>query len=176
MTRSNNNRLIVIQVVGLGGHELEKGLSPIVSANKPIDPNAKPKDNVPTSFNRITRHASKVIGRRKKMMWVPKGSTPIKVELITQTSAARPTLKSESHMTSKVLLSKQTNKRPILVVTIGHGVPEDNHKIRTLQVDIRIIGDHIINSYHSTHQCMDNGIHIQVCLLIFHGLGIVLAL
>jgi hypothetical protein len=111
MTRSNSNQLIVIQVAGLGGHELEKGLSPIVSTNKPTDPNAKPKDDVPTSFNRITRHASKVIGRMKKMMWVPKGSTPIEVDLITRTSAARPTLKSESHMISKVLLSKHTNKK-----------------------------------------------------------------
>jgi hypothetical protein len=59
------------------GHELEKGLSHTVSANKPTDSNAKSKDDVSTSFNRITRHASKVIGRRKKMMWVPKGSTPI---------------------------------------------------------------------------------------------------
>jgi hypothetical protein len=53
-------------------HELEKILSPIVSTNKPTDPNAKPKDDVPISFNRITQYASKVIGRRKKMMWVPK--------------------------------------------------------------------------------------------------------
>jgi hypothetical protein len=81
-----------------------------VSANKLTDLNAKPKDDVPTSFNRITRHASKVIGKRKKMIWVPKDSTLIEAELITQTSAARPTLKSESCMTSKVLLSKHTNK------------------------------------------------------------------
>jgi hypothetical protein len=93
------------------GHELEKGLSPIVLANKPSDPNAKPKDCVPTTFNRITRHTGKVIGRRKKMMWVPKGSTPIEAELITRTSAAWLTLKSELHMTSKVLLSKHTNKK-----------------------------------------------------------------
>jgi hypothetical protein len=94
-----------------GGHELGKELPPIVSTNKPTGPNAKPKDNVPTSFNRITRHASKVIGRRKKMMWVPKGSTPIKVELITRISTARPIMKSKPHMTSKVLLSKHTNKK-----------------------------------------------------------------
>jgi hypothetical protein len=56
-----------------------------VSANKPTDPNAKPKDDVPTSLNRITRHGSKVVGRRKKMMWVPKGSTSIEAELITRT-------------------------------------------------------------------------------------------
>jgi hypothetical protein len=37
-----------------GGHELEKGLSPIVSANKSTSQNVKLKDNVPTSFNRIT--------------------------------------------------------------------------------------------------------------------------
>jgi hypothetical protein len=94
-----------------GGQELEKGLPPIVSAKKPTEPNAKPKDDVPTSFNSITRHASKVVGRRKKMIWVPKGSTPIEAELITRTSAARPTLKSEPHMTSKVLLSMYTNKK-----------------------------------------------------------------
>jgi hypothetical protein len=94
-----------------GGHELGKELSLIVSANKPTSLNAKSKDDVPTSFNRITRHASKVIGRRKKMMWVPKGSTPIKAELITHTSTARPTLKSEPHMTFKVLLFKHTNKK-----------------------------------------------------------------
>jgi hypothetical protein len=110
MSRSNNNRLIVIQVLGLG-HELEKGLSLIVSANKPTGQNAKPQDNVLTSFNRITRHASKVIDKRKKMMWVPKGSTPIKAELITRTSTDKTTLKSQPHMTSKVLLSKHTNKK-----------------------------------------------------------------
>jgi hypothetical protein len=44
-------------------------------------------------------------------MWVFKGSTPIKAELITQTSTAKTTLESESHMTSKVLLSKHTNKK-----------------------------------------------------------------
>jgi hypothetical protein len=96
----------------LGGrireHEVEKGLSPIVSANKHTDPNAKSKDDVSTSFNRITRHASKVIGRRKKMMYVSKGSTPIEAKLITRTSAVGPTLKLEPYMTSK---SKHTNKK-----------------------------------------------------------------
>jgi hypothetical protein len=33
-------------------HELEKGLFPIVSANKPTGQNAKSKEDVPTSFNR----------------------------------------------------------------------------------------------------------------------------
>jgi hypothetical protein len=70
----------------IGGHELGNELSPIVSANKSTGPNAKPKDDVPTLFNRITRHASKAICRRKKMMWVPKGGTPNKVKLITRTS------------------------------------------------------------------------------------------
>jgi hypothetical protein len=45
------------------------------------------------------------------MICVPKGSTPIKAELITWTSAASPTFKSEPHMTSKVLLSMHTNKK-----------------------------------------------------------------
>jgi hypothetical protein len=148
-------------VLGLGGHELGKELSSIVSANKPTGPNAKLKDDVPTSFNRITWPANKAVGRKKKMMWVPKGSTPIKAELITQISTARPTLKSEPHMTSKVLLSKHTNKRPILGVTIGHGVFENSCKVKRLQVDIRIIADHIINSHHSMRQCMDKGIYIQ---------------
>jgi hypothetical protein len=94
-----------------GGHKLEKGLSPIVEVSKLTGQNTKPKDDVPTSFNRINQHASKVISKSKKMMWVPKGSTPIKVELITRTSTARLTLKSEPHMTSKVLLSKHTNKK-----------------------------------------------------------------
>jgi hypothetical protein len=98
--RSNNNRLIVIQVLGLGGHELEKGLSPIVVVSKLIGQNNKPKDDVPTLFNRINRHASKAVGKSKKMIWVPKGNTLIKAELITQTSTARTTLKSEPHMTS----------------------------------------------------------------------------
>jgi hypothetical protein len=75
----------------------------MVTANEPTGQNAKPKDDVPTSFNRITRHASKVVGKSKKMIWVPKDSTPIKIELITRTSTARTTLKSEPHMTSKVL-------------------------------------------------------------------------
>jgi hypothetical protein len=110
ITRSNNNRLIVIQVVELE-HELEKELSPIVSTNKPTDPNVKPRDDVPTSFNRITRHVNKVVGRRKKMMWVPKCNTPIEAKLITQTSTAGPTLKSEPHMTSKIVLPKHTNKK-----------------------------------------------------------------
>jgi hypothetical protein len=57
---------------------------------------------------------------------------------------------------------------------IGYGVPKESHEVGRLQVDIRIIGDHIINSDHSTCQCMDKGIHIQVCLLVFYFLGIVL--
>jgi hypothetical protein len=93
------------------GNELEKGLPLIVSANKPTSQNAKPKDDVPTLFNRITRHASKAVGKCKKMMWVPKGSTPITAELITRTSTAWPALKSEPHITSKVLLFKHTNKK-----------------------------------------------------------------
>jgi hypothetical protein len=95
---------------GGGGHELEKGLSPIVAVSKLTGQNTKPKDDVPTSFNRINRHASKAIGK-SKMMWIPKGSTPIKVELIIRTSTARTTLISKPHMTSKVLLSKHTNKK-----------------------------------------------------------------
>jgi hypothetical protein len=82
-----------------------------MSANKPTGQNAKPKDDVPTSFNRITRHASKAVGKSKKMMWVPKGSTLIKAKVITRTSTTRTTLKSEPHMTSKVLLSKHMNKK-----------------------------------------------------------------
>jgi hypothetical protein len=97
MIGSNKTRLMVIQVLGIGGwgHELGNELSPIVSANKSTGPNVEPKDDVPTSFNRITRHASKVVGRRKKMMWVPKCSTLNKAELITRTSTARTILKSE---------------------------------------------------------------------------------
>jgi hypothetical protein len=94
-----------------GGHELEKELFPRVLASKPIGQNTKPKDDVPTSFDKISRHVSKAVGKSKKMMWVPKGSTPIKAELITRTSTARPTLKPESHMTSKVLLYKYMNKK-----------------------------------------------------------------
>jgi hypothetical protein len=106
-------------------------------------------------------------------MWVPKDNISIKVELITRTSTARPTLKSEPYMTSKVPLSKHTNKRPILGVTIRHRVFEDNREVRRLQVDTRIIGDHIINFHHLMHQCIDKGIHIQVCLLVFHDLDMV---
>jgi hypothetical protein len=98
-------------VLGLERHELKKELSHIVSANRPTGKNAKSKDDVPTSFNRITRHASKVVGKRKKIMLVPKGSTPNKAELITRTSTTMTTLKSELHMTFKVLLSKHTNKK-----------------------------------------------------------------
>jgi hypothetical protein len=83
------------------------------------------------------------------MMCVPKGSIPNKAELITQTSTARPALKSEPHMAYKTLLSKHTNKRSIYGVTIGHGVLEHSHEVRSLQVDIRIIGDYIIDSHHS---------------------------
>jgi hypothetical protein len=57
---------------------------------------------------------------------------------------------------------------------IGHGVYKDSNEVRRLQVDIRIIGNHIINYHHSTRQCIVKGIHIQVCLLIFYGLNIVL--
>jgi hypothetical protein len=39
---------------------------------------------------------------------------------------------------------------------------------------IPIIDDHIINSHHSTCQCMDKRIRIQVCFLVCYGLGIVL--
>jgi hypothetical protein len=35
------------------------------------------------------------------------------------------------------------------------------------------IGDHIINSHHSTCQCMDKEIHIHVSLLVYHDLSIV---
>jgi hypothetical protein len=97
--------------VRTGGHELEKGLSPIVAVSKLTGQNTKTKDDVPILFNRINRHASKAIGKSKKMMWAPKGSTPIKAKLITRTSTARTTLKLEPHMTSKVLLSKHTNKK-----------------------------------------------------------------
>jgi hypothetical protein len=93
-----------------GGYELEKGLSPIVAVSKLTGQNTKLKDDVSISFNRTNWHASKAVGKSKKMMWVPKGSTPIKAELITRTSIARTTLKSEPHMTSKVLLSKHMNK------------------------------------------------------------------
>jgi hypothetical protein len=59
------------------GHELEKELFPRVVANKPTGQHAKAKGDVPILFNRITQHASKVVGKSKKMMWVPKGSTPL---------------------------------------------------------------------------------------------------
>jgi hypothetical protein len=72
-----------------GGHELEKELSPIVVASKRTSQNTKPKDDVPTLFDKISQHASKVVGKSKKMMWVPKGSTPIKAKLITRASIAR---------------------------------------------------------------------------------------
>jgi hypothetical protein len=116
-------------------HELEKELFLIVSANKATGQNAKPKDDVPISLNRITRHASKAVGKSKKIMWVPKGSTPIKVEVITQTSTARTTLKSEPHMIYKVLLFKHTNKK---VDPWDHwrSNPEDSREVRRLQVDI----------------------------------------
>jgi hypothetical protein len=54
---------------------------------------------------------------------------------------------------------------------IEHGVPEESHEVERLQLDIRIIGDHIINSHHSMRQCMDKGIDIQVCLPVIgpHG-------
>jgi hypothetical protein len=45
------------------------------------------------------------------MMWVRKGTAPIKAELITSTSTTRPTLKLEPHMSSKLVLSKHTNKK-----------------------------------------------------------------
>jgi hypothetical protein len=77
-------------------------------------------------------------------------------------------------MTFKVLLSKHTNKKVNPWVRIGHGVPKGSREVIGLQVDIRIIGDHIINSHHLMRQCMDKGINIQVCLLVFHGLDIVL--
>jgi hypothetical protein len=82
-----------------------------VEASKPTSQNTKSKDDVPTLFDKISRQASEAIGKSKKMILVPKGSTPIKAELITRTSTARPTMKSEPHMTSKVLLSKHTNKK-----------------------------------------------------------------
>jgi hypothetical protein len=67
ITRSNNNRLIVIQVLVLG-HELEKELFPKVVASKLTGQNTKPKDDISISFNRINRHAIKVIDKSKKMM------------------------------------------------------------------------------------------------------------
>jgi hypothetical protein len=82
-----------------------------VSANKPTSQNAMLKNDVPISFNRIIWYASKVVRKSKKMMWVHKASAPIKVELITQTSTTRPTLKSEPCVASKILLSKHTNEK-----------------------------------------------------------------
>jgi hypothetical protein len=74
-----------------------------VAASKPTGQNTKPKDDVPASFDKINRHASEVVGKSKKMLWIPKGGT--------RTSTVRPTLISESHMTSKVLMFKYTNKK-----------------------------------------------------------------
>jgi hypothetical protein len=82
-----------------------------VPANKLTGQNTKPKDDVLTSFYRVIQHASKAIRKSKKMMWVPKCSAPIKVELITRASTARSTLKSEPHVVSKILLSKHMNKK-----------------------------------------------------------------
>jgi hypothetical protein len=82
-----------------------------VAASEPTSQNTKPKDDVPTSFDKINRHASKAIGKSKKMIWVPKYNTPIKADLITQTSTTRPTLKSEPYITFKVLMSKHMNKK-----------------------------------------------------------------
>jgi hypothetical protein len=72
MIRSNNNRLILVLVLGLGGHELEKELCPRVVAWKPTSQNTETNDDIPTSFNKISQQASKAIGKSKKMMWVPK--------------------------------------------------------------------------------------------------------
>jgi hypothetical protein len=44
---------------------------------------------------------------------------------------------------------------------IEHEVPKDSRDAKRLQVDIRITGDHIINSHNSIHQCMDKEIHIE---------------
>jgi hypothetical protein len=110
MTRSNKNRLMAFQVLGPGAW-VRKRITPILSANKPTGQNAKPKDDVPMSFNRIVRHASKAVDKSKKAMWVPKGSTLIKAKVITWTSTARTTLKLEPHMTSKVLMFKHMNKK-----------------------------------------------------------------
>jgi hypothetical protein len=82
-----------------------------VAANKLTGQNTKPKGDVPISFNRFIQHDSKVIGKSKKMMWVPKGSAPIKTKLITLTLTNRPTLKSEPHVTFKILLSKHMNEK-----------------------------------------------------------------
>jgi hypothetical protein len=70
----------------------------------------KPKDGIPTSSTRITQHASRALVKSKKMIWIPKGGIPNKAELIAWASTARPTLKSDPHMASKMLLAKHTNK------------------------------------------------------------------
>jgi hypothetical protein len=82
-----------------------------VESSKLTDQNTKPKDDVLTSFNRIIPHISRAVGKSNKRMWVPKGTASIKAELITRTSTARPTVKSEPHLASKILLSKHTKKK-----------------------------------------------------------------
>jgi hypothetical protein len=60
--------------------------------------NTKPKDDVGTPSNRITRHAcdaSRALVKSKRMMWVLKGDIPSKVELIARASTIRPTMKSD---------------------------------------------------------------------------------
>jgi hypothetical protein len=93
-------------------------------------------------------------------MWVPKGSAPIKIELITQRSTSRPTLKSEPQVASKILLCKHINEKADPWSYDRHGVPKESREVKSLQVEVMIIGDHIIDSQHSTHQYMGKGIHI----------------
>jgi hypothetical protein len=107
-------------------------------------------------------------------MWVPKGSTPIKIELITRTSTVRPTLKSKRHMTSKVLLSKHTNKK---ADPWSHDWTWSSRRQPQGQ---KIISGHLDhwrshNQFPSFNTPMyGQGIHIQVCLVVHHGFGIVL--
>jgi hypothetical protein len=107
-------------------------------------------------------------------MWAPKCNTPIKAELITQTSIARPTLKLEPHMASKVLLSNHTNKKVDPCSYDRTWSSRRQPRGQKIASGYQDHWDHIINSHHSMCQCMDKGVHIQVCLLVCHDLGIVL--
>jgi hypothetical protein len=157
-----------------GGHELGKELSPIVhlAAYK-----SKKLSQRMMFQHRLIRSADMLAASEAKVRrWYAFPKAVLLLRLSSLLGHQLLVLHSNQNPTwhRKYFCPCIQTKRSILGVTIRHGVPKDIRKIRRLQVDIRIIGDDIINFHRSTCQCMDKGIHIQVHLLVCHGFSIVL--
>ena len=59
-------------------------------------------------------------------------------------------------------MAMQISKRLNRGVTVGYGDYDDNCKVRSSGMGVKIIGDHILELHYLIRQCADAGIHIQV--------------